>query len=845
MTRRRRLRMRTLVLSLAATLAGVAALPVHGAPDPLDAALRSWDVVIGDGRSGQMLPKQVIIVLAAPPAVSVEGADASKTAAATQQLDLDAITRAGIWMSIQYRFVNALNAVSATVRPDQIAQLLAAPEVAGVYPVRRLYPAATVARHLAALGADARPLAAGGGDGKGVTVALLDGPIDASHPYLHDLAPPWNAIAGKPQAPEADPIAAEHATAMAGIVSGRGGPTGLHGVAPSASLVPIQVLEMQQGALMGTTATLLAGLDRALDPNGDGNLADHANVILAPLAEPFAAFGASAETVAAEGVERAGAVLIAAAGNDGATGGRFGTIASPAASPGWLAVGASDGRSALPTVDVALGTDGIQKGVDNVPLLGALSPKSDTQIPLVLPAGPTQSDGARAPADVVPGTDEGDFLASDGTSLVNGKAVLLPRDGASIAQRAAAAGAAGAVALVLYGDGGAPAGALGLDDRVKLPIAVLPGDQGATAAATLLTGGAVTITFSTTSTDDNPAAGSIAAFSSTGLAFDDSIKPDLVAPGVAVTTSVPGGDYRAESGTSVAAAQVAGVAALALQAHPTWTPRILRGALVGTATAVPGAGDGPAPVEAQGGGAVNPGGALAATVVAEPSSLTFGLARAANVKVSRVLTLANTGSSTVHVSLSLSRDKVDDGDASVALSGAPSSLAIAPGASVPVPLVLDAHGLPDQTAVIGGWILVSSDGGGRLRVPWALSRSDDLAAGLIAGATLLPARVQPSAAGDVATRLSLVLGSAKSNGSARLEIAPVQRLSVDLYRDSHLLGRLVERHELLPGAYRYGITGIDPTTRKALTPGIYRLVIDAVSADDVTSERQLGFTVPA
>jgi subtilisin family serine protease len=841
---RRRLRTRTLVLSLAATLAGVAALPVHGAPDPLGPALRSWDVVIGDGRSGQSLPQQVIIVLAAPPAVSVEGASASKTAATTQQLDLDALTRAGIWMSIQYRFVNALNAVSATVRPDQIAQLRASPEVAGVYPVRRLYPAATVARHLAALGADARPLAAGGGDGKGVTVALLDGPIDGSHPYLHDLAPGWNAIAGKPQTADPDPVAAAHATAMAGIVSGRAGPTGLHGVAPGASLVPIQVLEMQQGALMGTTATLLAGLDRALDPNGDGNLADHANVILAPLAEPFAAFGASAETVAAEGVERAGALLVAAAGNDGATDGRFGTIASPAASPGWLAVGASDGRSSLPTVNVALGTDGIQKGVDNAPLLGALSPKSDTPIPLVLPAGPTKSDGARAPADVVAGTDEGDFRATDGTSLVSGKAVLLPRDGAPIAQRAAAAGAAGAIALVLYGDGSAPAGALGLDDRVQLPIAVLPGDQGATAAATLLTGGAVTITFSTTSTGDNPAAGAIAAFSSTGLAFDDSIKPDLVAPGVAVTTSAPGGRYLAQSGTSVAAAQVAGVAALVLQAHPTWAPRIVRGALVGTATAVPGEGDGPAAVEAQGGGAVSSAGAVAASVVAEPSSLTFGLARASSVKVSRVLTLANTSSSTVHVSIALSRDRADDGDASVTLTGVPSSLAIAPGASVPVTLTLVAHGLPDQSTVIGGWILVSSDGGvGRLRVPWALSRSDDLAAGLIGSAALVPALVQPASDGNAAARLSLVLGSAKSNGPARLELAPVQRLSVDLYRESHLLGRLVEHHELLPGSYRYGITGIDPTTGKALTPGIYRLVIDAVSADEVTSERQLGFTV--
>ena len=842
MTRRRRLRTRTLVLSLAATLAGIVALPVQGAPDPLLQVLRSWDVVIGDGRSGQALPQQVIVVLAAPPAVSLDGADASKIATTTQQLDLDAIERAGIWMSIQYRFVNALNAVSATVRPDQIAQLRAAPEVAGVFPVRRLYPAATVARHLAALGAAARPLAAGGGDGKGVTVALLDGPIDSSHPYLHDLAPGWNAIAGKPQTDSPDPGAAAHATAMAGIVAGRGGPSGLQGVAPAASLVPIQVLEMQQGALMGTTATLLAGIDRALDPNGDGNLSDHANVILAPLAEPFAAFGASAETVAAEGVERLGAVLVAAAGNDGATGGRFGTIASPAASPDWLAVGASDGRSSLPTVDVALGTNGIQTGVDAVPLLGALSPKSNTPLPLVLPAGPTKSDGARAPADVVAGTDEGDFLAADGTSLVSGKAVLLPRDGASIAQRAAAAGAAGASALVLYGDGGGPAGALGLDDRVKLPIAVLPGDQGATAAATLLTGGAVTITFSTTHSDDNPQAGFVTAFSSTGLAFDDSIKPDLVAPGVAVTTSAPGGAYLAQSGTSVAAAQVAGVAALVQQAHPTWTPRTVRGALVGTATPV-GDGDGPAAVEAQGGGAVAPARAVAAAVIAEPSSLTFGLARAAAVKVSRVLTLANTGSATIHVSLALSRDRVDDEGAAVALSGAPSSLAIAPGATVPVPLTLEAHGLPDRTTVIGGWILVSIDGGGRLRVPWALSRSDDLAAGLIGSAALTPALVQPTGDGSAATKLALVLGSAKSDGSARLEIAPVQRLSVDLYGGSHLLGRLVERHELLPGSYSYGITGIDPSTRKALVPGIYRLVIDAVSADDVTSERQLGFTV--
>ena len=135
-------------------------------------------------------------------------------------------------MSIQYRFVNALNAVSATVRPDQIAQLRAAPEVAGVYPVRRLYPAATVARHLAALGADARPLAAGGGDGKGVTRRVARRPDRRLASLSARPRAGWNAIAGKPQTPIADPLAAEHATAMAGIVSRPRRPTGLHGVAP-------------------------------------------------------------------------------------------------------------------------------------------------------------------------------------------------------------------------------------------------------------------------------------------------------------------------------------------------------------------------------------------------------------------------------------------------------------------------------------------------------------------------------------------------------------------------------------------------------------------------------------
>ena len=196
----------------------------------------------------------------------------------------------------------------------------------------------------------------------------------------------------------------------------------------------------------------------------------------------------------------------------------------------------------------------------------------------------------------------------------------------------------------------------------------------------------------------------------------------------------------------------------------------------------------------------------------------------------------------MHVTVSLTRDGGDDGS-SVSLSGAPSKLAIAPGATVPVPLTLNAHDLPDATTVVGGWLLVLTDGGGTLRVPWAIARSADLAAGLIGGTSLVPPLLEPRTNGEPAASLTLVLGSARTDGEARLEISPVQRLSVDLYRGSQLIGRIIERHELLPGSYRYGITGIDPSTGKPLTPGIYRLVIDAVSSDEVTSERQLGFTI--
>jgi len=77
-----------------------------------------------------------------------------------------------------------------------------------------------------------------------------------------------------------------------------------------------------------------------------------------------------------------------------------------------------------------------------------------------------------------------------------------------------------------------------------------------------------------------------ASFSAWGPTFDGRIKPEVAALGVnnfVATTNSPT-SYGRASGTSFATPLVAGVAALVLQAHPDWTNRMVREALLKTAT---------------------------------------------------------------------------------------------------------------------------------------------------------------------------------------------------------------------------------------------------------------------
>jgi len=99
----------------------------------------------------------------------------------------------------------------------------------------------------------------------------------------------------------------------------------------------------------------------------------------------------------------------------------------------------------------------------------------------------------------------------------------------------------------------------------------------------------------------------LASWSSHGLTQDGVAKPEVLAPGARlVSTLAPGSDfadlcsgcitdngrYFRAGGTSMASAVVSGAAALLVEAHPDWTPAQVKGALVSKLVDVPGAGGG-------------------------------------------------------------------------------------------------------------------------------------------------------------------------------------------------------------------------------------------------------------
>ena len=72
--------------------------------------------------------------------------------------------------------------------------------------------------------------------------------------------------------------------------------------------------------------------------------------------------------------------------------------------------------------------------------------------------------------------------------------MLVPRDGGDLRAKARQAAAQGAAAMLLYGTAELPAGALGGDDRVGIPVLAIDGALGLRLAQAVAAGQAVSVT---------------------------------------------------------------------------------------------------------------------------------------------------------------------------------------------------------------------------------------------------------------------------------------------------------------------------------------------------------------
>ena len=228
-------------------------------------------------------------------------------------------------------------------------------------------------------------------------------------------------------------------------------------------MLPIRVAGWQREAggrwaVYGRTDQLIAGLERAVDPNADGVALDAARVALVGVAEPFAAFEDSPSARAVAGALRLDTLVVAPAGNDGLAGPGYGSISGPGGSRAALTVGAADLRdSSGHGAPRAPARASASSSIGEVPLAGAVAPSGGSPFASCAPRLERSRRSSK-----VRRRGSGEFFDENGFSLVAGRAALVPA-GTDPGYAASQAAKAGASAVVLFGDT-LPGGGIGLDE---------------------------------------------------------------------------------------------------------------------------------------------------------------------------------------------------------------------------------------------------------------------------------------------------------------------------------------------------------------------------------------------
>jgi subtilisin family serine protease len=809
--------------------------PERAAARPLAPSAAGWQGLLGLRPVPQLGDREIVVLRLPSLADRVREAGGTATEAderawtrearQAQETALRRLSAIGVPLEPEQSYVRVFNGFSAALDAGTVAALSRDPLVEDVYPVRAAFPAALV-DPVPVGGAPARAdVSLPGFTGRGVVVALLDTGIDVAHPYLQDrllpaidvLDPTAGGVAQRnPLAPGSFE---SHATELAGIVAGVNGPDALHGVAPGASVLPIRVAGWQPDvtggvAAYGRTDQVLAGLEAAVDPDANGDAHDAARVALVGVVEPDAAFADGPLALASAGAQALDTVVVAPAGNDGPAGPSFGAVAGPGGAPAALAVAASDERERAPTAHVLI-RSGLRVLLDGEQPLGGpteLGSRVDADVTVV---------AASAPA----GTP---YFDADGYSTVSGRAVLLP-PGEVTPEAVGAAAAAGAAAVLV--DGPIPAGALGANAPGSVPVLGVPGAVAAAIRDEVAGGRPVDLAVGKAAIGPNPGRDAVAPFSSGGLAFDGTPKPDVTAPGVGIATAEPGTDqdgaprFAAVSGTSVAAAVAAGATALLAEARPDLDAAALKAALVQTTTA---------PRSARGAaGPIDLAAAAATEIVVDPPALPFGVPLGAGNQVNIDVRVRNVSRRRLELDL----DPADAGSG-VRLTLMPERLALGPGESATVGVFGRAQSLPRAPGGLAGAIRVVPEFGAAFRVRWAIAVPVQdrplLARARLSQTTFAPSDANPAV-------LTVVAGRVDGTAAAP-QLLPLEELRVDLFHDDRLLGTIARVRDLLPGRYAFGLTGRGPRGRQ-LPPGSYSVRLTATAVTGVEDAETVRFHI--
>jgi subtilisin family serine protease len=485
----------------------------------------------------------------------------------------------------------SLNAVSVKLNGTTLAKLRTSPlvvhaEYEGLYYPTAADPDLGIIDAIAAWSENGKGGAADAG--KGIRVAIVDTGIDQTHPCFNDAG--FTAPAGFPrgqvQYTNNKVIVAkvfnnkgnqngfdaravqDHGTHVAGtvacdfqtpaVVDGVTIPYGVSGVAPAAFLGNYNVFPGNVDN--ARSEDILNALDAAY---ADGF--DVANMSLGGGAHGIQ----DLLTNAVDNLDAANFVVAVAAGNSGP--GHF-TVESPGSAARALSAGASTVPHFVGApLTVGGATYGIAAG-DFATVTADLT----APFAVVLNTGGTLSNACTAG---VAGAD-----GKPAAGSLTGKIALISRGACTFSEKIRNAQDAGAAAVVVVNNVAGDPTAMGLGGIPNEPT--VPAYMASLVAKTALvadnglsaTIGAAKAYFSTSNVDI------MAGFSSQGPTdVDYRVKPDVVAPGVNVLSSIPGNDWAFFQGTSMATPHLAGSAAVVKSQHPSWPAWAIRSAIVNTA----------------------------------------------------------------------------------------------------------------------------------------------------------------------------------------------------------------------------------------------------------------------